>query len=111
MNDHDITKLPKWAQHRINKLEADVESLERKITEVETRDTDVFIWQGMMEDDIPLPRGSRIVFRVDGGDRNNYFHASLIEDGSLEIYGGASFEISPSSSNVIRVKIRDRFST
>lgn len=102
---NDTSKLPKWAQQRIEKLEGDVAYWRRKVTEAVSGDTDTFI------DEFPelvgLPRGSRIVFCLPDLSQIE----TRVQDKSLYVAargGGGPLEIQPEVSNVVRIKVGRR---
>lgn len=95
----DVNKLPRWAQNRIEKLEADVAYWEGRVVEAETGETNTFL--GDWPVNKGLPNDSRIVFNLPGGQVD-----VQIKDDHLRVMarGGGSLEIQPHVSNVIHIK-------
>lgn len=108
MPDHDIAKLPKWAQTRIRKLEADLASMDRKLSLMTKGETEVamlgYARDSAQRQDTYLPPGSIIVFRLGNGRE---IHAKVRPLGKhrqvLELHASGSrhrLNITPWSSNV-----------
>ncbi len=85
---HDVTKLPKWAQSEINRLERDLEAArEQNRLQVEG-ETEVFIHD--YPDNHPLPPNTTISFELDGEriDVDVREHHSGQKALYLYVYGG-----------------------
>lgn len=96
----DIKKLPKWAQRKFSKLEADVKYYKEQLRQVNESDTNVFISDGM--DLSPLPRDSRIRFIPDKDENHvNVRH----KDDMIYIYASAAIKIIPQSVNTVLLGI------
>ena len=99
--EHDITKLPKWAQQRIKYAEQTAsEALEREKRTVEG-DTNVWIDKGYRRDRQPLPEHTRILFELEDGSIS-----VSVEDGKvyvMAIHGGLS--VYPRSSNTLSMEV------
>lgn len=104
--DHDITKLPKWAQSEISRLERNLAHAEAKLAEG-PEDSDTFA-DPYANAPRPLGKGTRIEFVADA-ERRDRFHAHLTEDGILEVSGGSSLQIQPHAANVVRIKLGGYF--
>jgi hypothetical protein len=101
----DEASLPKWAQHKLDKLRADNEYQRKQLVAVRTGDTDVWIWHGGSGVDTPLPPGTIIEFKV-GTEYDQYFHVSLTEQNNLYVSCGFSeMLIKPVAGNAIEVRI------
>lgn len=104
----DITKLPKWAQRDIQRLESDLRHTKQELREMQAHDgapTEVFIWKGT--DMVPLPRRTQIRFLVRAGEEHGPSFDVSIRDGRLRIYGSRWYAIHPSASNTIDIKIEE----
>ena len=110
----DISRLPKWAQRKIEQQEREILSLQDSLSVLEGAigvkensldiDTDVWI-QKFEPGDIPLPKGSTILF----GNRDHHFSVELHDAGALDIHSGwGPIDIHPIASNHIRVSLRER---
>ncbi len=98
-----IENLPKWAQHLIDKLERDREYCQRKINEMAgevDHETDTEIW--MLDENIRLPNGSRIEFKLGDG---NVIDAK-VQDNELRLMAtDGALAFVPSSSNTGKMRI------
>lgn len=106
----DVSKLPKWAQQRIRKLEADVTYWQGKAS-VGPEESDTFRHEyGERGADAgqPLGAGANIRFEV---DENRRLFARL-RGGALEVHasgrGFAALQVKPVASNVVRIEVADR---
>lgn len=101
-------RLPKYAQRRIEKLEADAAYWKEKARQVDEGDTNVWLWQGI--DDIPLPRDSKVRFSMNE-DRfgvKHYIDVSHNAPGLDAIYihtGIDRLVVVPVSSNTLKVRL------
>lgn len=103
MKARDITKLPQWAQQQISRLESDVAYWKAKWDRADSGDTNTWIWNGMPEDDMPLPPDSRIRFQLHESRDGDV--TVMVRDGKLEINGGRRMKVLPMSSNLIEVEV------
>lgn len=98
-----IENLPKWAQHRIDKLERDVEFYQRKVREMAgevEHETDTEIWS--LDENIRLPVGSRIEFKLGDG---NVVDAKVRKNELMLMATNGALSFIPSSSNCGKVRI------
>ena len=105
---HDVTKLPKWAQSRIQTAERNVADLQRDAVAMHDGESEVVI-ERYGEDSIYLPPETTITFHVYGGKVD-----VSVRDEKLTVMGrvmgrGQSMSdgllIQPSSSNVVYVTL------
>lgn len=98
----DTSKLPKWAQQRIDKLERDVEYWKARATEG-PENSDTFIsWP--MDSPKPLGSGYNIRFVVGSGS-GDYIEVRNQQDGSVEVRTAwRGMRIHPTASNTIVVR-------
>jgi len=103
MSKEDLSKLPKWARHEIEKLRANVEWYKEKANQVQGKsETNVFLSNGV-DDAIPLPKDSRIIFATDNKKRQyEQLHVQILDEG-IEIHGSDTLKITPHASNTIFV--------
>lgn len=94
-------RLPKWAQTRINTLEANLVGVQAKLSAGPT-DSDTFA-DPYSSAPRPLGTGTRIEFRFYAGPGGSLI-AHLI-DGRLRIQGGDRITILPSHSNTIDIEM------
>lgn len=101
-NDERFDRLPKWAQHEIRRLKADLAAAEKQLVAVQNRDTNVWI-SGV--EDVPLPPDCRIRFDMSAGVFINIVHQEGY-DGfpRLDVYAsghkGPRLIFEPISANV-----------
>jgi hypothetical protein len=101
----DTARLPKWAQHRLQKLESDVAYYAAKLAEG-PQDSDTF---ANPHSDIamrPLGMGTLIRFSIttrDDGSAHDYIDAQLNGD-TLEIRASRRLTITPQASNVVHAR-------
>lgn len=105
---NDISKLPRWAQTLIKSQQRKISNLSETLDTVRQEngivDTDVWI-QKFEPGDIPLPKGSAILF----GNRDHHFTAELLATGELAVRSSwGPVDIRPEASNSIRVALRER---
>lgn len=99
--DHDITKLPKWAQAEIRRLRANEKHhLERLGHGPEGSDT---FASPFSDAPTPLGEGTLVEFRF-GEGWGERFHARL-EGERLIVSGGSSIAVLPQASNVVEVAV------
>lgn len=99
---NDITKLPKWAQTEIERLQADLDYYREKLRQVGDGDTEVWVRSHAIGEHEPLPRGTHIIFKLPNGGTE----VSAVGE-TLELYGrsGGSLAVLPRSSNVAWVRV------
>ena len=101
----DVTKLPKWAQSRIQRLERDNRYLQNMLSEIKSDKWTPIEVELTHRISTYFPVDTRVVFRVISGE----IRLKIDEKGeSVEImkYGGGGMDsiiINPCSSNVIRL--------
>jgi hypothetical protein len=102
----DISGLPKWAQQRIETLEANVEHFKAKLTEG-PENSDTFV--GSYEPDAVRPLGVAPRIRF-GTDDNDYVEAQWDENTkSLRVRGRNGITVIPEVSNAISIQTRPAF--
>ena len=99
----DLTKLPKWAQRKIEALRRDVEHWKRIAQQrVGEGETDTFVWQPVDGDDIPLPKRAAIEFRLTERSRVRVFiREDRDGDRVLDVCGSDPLHVLPVASNVV----------
>lgn len=98
---NDVSRLPKWAQRRLEAAEREVEHWKRLAHEG-PEDTDTFInTYDIGTPGRPLEKGASIRFKV--GGRGRGFIEAKLRDGYVEIYADGSIAVQPQSSNVVKV--------
>jgi hypothetical protein len=102
--NEDISRLPKWVQHKMRVYEMRLAEAAQTINELHGKEpTNVFVNSGL-DDDKPLPMNARIEFRLDG---ERYIACRIDKNNKLYIYGISGLKICPESSNSIRVSLKD----
>lgn len=102
----DRTKLPKWAQSEIERLERNVEYWQKRAT-AGPEDSDTFARNvGNEADDTPLGRERMIRFQM-GSEWWQYIDVRK-EDARLVIQANAMIKILPAASNSCRVALEER---
>ena len=96
----DRTKLPTWAQRVLERLERDLEYAEQRLT-AGPEDSNTFA-DPYAEASRPLGRDVSVEFRT-GPTRSERVIVRVNKD-KVNIHGGNSLRIFPSSSNVIEVQ-------
>jgi hypothetical protein len=106
----DISKLPRWARNRIEKLEADLKH-SRKLAESATSpntsgtDTAVVVYGDAGREYRGLPTGTEVEFRM-GEDRRVRVR---MKDGQVYVWSeDGALSILPSVSNAVHVDVVDR---
>lgn len=96
----DITKLPKWAQIHIKRLERDLESLKSQITDMSDGEETELSWTANYDDWYGIPEGSTVRLIMSNGD-----HLELYKDsqGVTTIRVGGILVINPQAANVVRI--------
>lgn len=98
--EHDIERLPKWAQREIRRLTNDVEHLRTRL-EAGPEDSDTFA-DAFSESKRPLGRGTQIEFRF--GDRWDQRFMVRLEGRRLIVAGGERIAVRPQASNVVEIE-------
>lgn len=105
----DVTKLPKWAQQRIARAEANEQYAKDRLAETVKGDQNspVVLVRGYRDDLVPLPQLSRIRFNLEHGHVEAY-----LNQGRVELYAGntsvARLAVFPHVSNVVHVELIER---
>ncbi len=110
----DISKLPMWARHRIEKLEADIMFANGRLAEVvgEYGETNVVLPYYLVSDDYQhLPNDCPVQFNLPNPNEANSEYVGYVEikhnpHGGIKIHGSHPITIEPGSSNVCTVKLR-----
>jgi len=110
----DVSKLPKWAQNKIQKLQWDIESLEEKLKQARgNQKTNVYLHDYVSGDYSYLPENRAIKFKIGKGDMDvievmldldNWTGMKCVEVRAVQ---GALIAI-PSSSNVMKMGVAER---
>lgn len=93
----DVTKLPKWAQQRIEVLERDLERAHKQLAE---GPADSRIFADPYIHNRPLGEDEIIRFHL----REGFHIDARLRGERLEIHGVEQFVVAPRSSNVIEVR-------
>lgn len=118
MADHDLHRLPKWAQSRIAVLENRVQHLESKLNEgPEESDTfadpyGTFAPGDNQPSGRPLGEGTIVRFWLGDDRRYKYVDVSAKVTGRgkhyVNVHGGeGALSVRPSSSNVVEITVTD----
>lgn len=117
--EHDITKLPRWAQQRIAMLERDVAWWQGKATAGEAEPTNTYIDRliGGPEERRYLPDGEQVTFELPDTTAGPgtppsgpWVHRITVrvhhDRGFLDVSDatGGALVVQPQSSNVVRIK-------
>lgn len=100
--ERDISKLPKWAQNEIERLQHNLDSAHKRLA-AGPEDSDTFA-DPYYDTPRPLGCGTAIEFRV-GPDWNQKFQARLIGE-KLQIHGGDTIVVLPHASNVVSLELK-----
>ncbi len=95
----DITKLPKWAQWKIKRLERDLEVAEKTIKNHEAG-TGLITYQYLMGRKHGLPDGATVEFTVDNGRID-----VSIDKGLLRVSTSHTIQVLPRATNTFNVVI------
>lgn len=108
MVDGDITKLPRWAQRRIEKLEGDVRYWKGLAT-VGPDVSDTFAQA--VDGDTPLGAERRVKYMM-GGEWDSYIEAHTFKDSTgpryVQVRGARTLSIVPQATNSFRVYLGKR---
>lgn len=96
----DVTKLPKWAQQRIETLERNLAHAHAKLAEG-PKDSRVFS-NPYAESPTPLGRDPHILFKV-GPDFGEEIHVTIDGKG-IKVMGGSRIAIFPQDANVMQIR-------
>ncbi len=116
--EHDVTKLPRWAQAEIWRLESNLRSMGKRMEEMINRgqnDQSNVIIPYFKEDmqDQYLPKDTRVQFLIPHPwveDRPGYIEVRhLRENGedAIDIHGSSPIWIEPGASNCCVIRFRD----
>jgi hypothetical protein len=97
---HDITKLPKWAQREISRLERDLAAAYEKIS---TGPEDSRIIANP-HGSAPAPLGSTATIQFSLGERWSEKVEVYIDGDAVVLRGGDGLTIQPWSGNVIKLR-------
>ena len=99
----DVSKLPKWAQHRISKLEADCASMKREVETVLRGQADprAAVLQFYDRDSYPLPVSGRVTFPRHGVE------IYVDSEDELVLRANENLLVEPRAANVVHVISRD----
>ena len=114
MKEHDITKLPKWAQARIWKLEADLKYYAKQKAEMLGTERETNVVLPYFKDDMRdqnLPNNTRVQFMLPNPrrpkDQLSYIEVRHDAEGGIDVHGSQSVWIEPTSGNCFKIKFRD----
>ena len=97
--NEDLTKLPKWAQRRIDVLTRNVDYFEKKLNTVKCGESGISYTENWQKEYF-LPEGSKIVFRFGGQEISVY---RKHHDDALMVMGNGTIVVLPDTSNVVRI--------
>lgn len=104
----NFDRLPKWAQQRIETLEANVDYWKKKAT-AGPENSNTFVTTHGLEVDQPLGTGPTVRFMLKGEVAHawrNSVDARVTKEGRLLLMGTDSIAVFPQSSNVVEVELR-----
>ena len=114
MNEQQFDRLPKYAQRQIERLRANVASLQRR--EIKMKG-DSLVWMGVLEERrVFLPDNEVFVFdirpkdaKIDLWRHHVTVQMETLHNGQrrLTIRGGEALAILPSASNAVYIKMED----
>ena len=104
MKEHDILRLPQWAQQHIRFLESQLDGFRTKLAEFEGKqETNTFMHsfgKDGMPTQSPLPNNSQIRF-VLGEDYLDCYQ----KDGKVSIFGNTLIALHPRAANNIEIEV------
>lgn len=103
--DPKFDRLPKWAQNRIEQLEANVEYWQKKANEG-PEDSDTFIQQYLPENK-PLGNSPIVLFKFDNLDYRDQIEVQNCGD-LIRVRGEDILSIKPVASNVVEITTKGR---
>lgn len=109
--DKNILKLPKWAQHYIEKLTKDIEYLEEQLTEVTSVESSAnsTSWSTGLERERFLPQHASVKF-VLNEDKHDWLRvrkSNENEGGTIKVESSGTIILLPRASNVVTIKNKD----
>lgn len=117
MATENVSKLPKWAQHRIARAEREIESLAERLRRAYPKSNMLLDHYG--ENPVFLPQDANVTFRMDDFDEDGNYgaHARYIQaridrdsrgNSWLYLMGGTYVMVQPQSSNTVKIFLDDR---
>ncbi len=105
MTEERVERLPKWAQQRIAKLEADIDYWRKQAHQATVEgESDTILATGMREDDKALPSGSKVRFKV---APTNWDPEACVEcqcrDGRVRVFCSGRASVLMESANVFEI--------
>lgn len=102
----NFDRLPKWAQRRIEQLEASVDYLKAQAT-IGHDESDTFVVQSLIDNDKPLGKRPTVRFfvRPDEGHWRNSIDVMLTRNGTLQVVGADGLRVLPRASNLIELEL------
>ena len=97
----DISKLPKWAQAELLRLESDVDYWKARATEG-PEDSDTFIHSYL--DPTPIGKGPIVRFQLTGDDQFRDAIQVRRDGDAIYVSGGDTLQVEPRASNVVKVR-------
>ena len=98
MDNEKLSKLPKWAQSEIKRLESNLIEVENELSTLYGKnETNTKI--AYVGNDKPLPNSAVINFDIGG----NVISCNIV-DGELRIYGRNGISVFPKASNSVYIK-------
>jgi hypothetical protein len=88
-NSENIEKLPKWAQKKIQTLEALTKSLEQRVMQIKGEvETNTYMRDGLNK--IPIQKNAQIIFYV-GEKQQNSVSVYIREDNIIDLNSNSGF--------------------
>jgi hypothetical protein len=113
IEERDLTKLPKWAQMEIERLQRNLESAQEQLREGD-EDSNTFTNYYFDETRRPLGKDEQVTFELDEDQwgRHDYFQVRLQRNSKgaqeLEVHmsaSSASLSVVPQASNVVKLQV------
>ncbi len=106
--DHDVSRLPKWAQDRIRVLEIDKARWKQSAQQVADGESNVYLrdYTGDGEFRRALPQNSHVIFVVEDGSIEVGFRDGTLDVRTEGLGANQRLAVFPVSSNVIEVAAR-----
>ena len=98
--DHDLSKLPLWAQRHISMLEQRLEGTERLLTEVENKDSPI-TWAEHIGPRAGIPRYAKVRYDLDSGSHLRVY----FKDDHISVYTFERLNIQPISANAVDIGV------
>ena len=105
--EHDIARLPKWAQSEIRRLRADVDFLTRKL-KVGPEDSNTFADPYASYARRPLGKGPTIEFQLRDGSIRARVEHDPNDVPYLDVNGSNNLAVFPWAANALRIRV-ERF--